>query len=154
MPRARFKVQDLMVDVVAPNLDRLGRYCLFPTKVCPHLTLACPDDTFIVCWQGLTVDPCGGRLTMDCLITDGCGVNYSTCWQSELFVIDVEKLVINPKEIDVLREQVDVLLNAAGERGSEVTQAMQPQNLAQAELLEEQLSAALKEVQKIKKQFG
>jgi hypothetical protein len=156
MPRARFKVQDLLVDVVAPNLERLGKFCVFPTKACPQLTLVCPNNTHIACWLGVTPDPCGRGVTVDCLltITDGCGANYSTCFQTDLFIIDVRKLIINPKEIDVLREQVNVLLEAAGARGQELAREMQPQNLAQAELLEENLAAALEEVQALKERLG
>lgn len=159
MPRAQFKVQDLLVDVVAPNLERLGQFCLFPTKYCKFLTLDCPQNTFILCVWGNTYDPCrldaslipcGGGLTDG----GGCGANYSTCWQSELFLLDIEKLLINPAEIDQVREQVNTLLEAVSSRAKEVQQDMQPKTLAQAELLEQELQEALEEVQQLKERLG
>ena len=152
---AEFKIKNLMIDVVAADKAKLGELCLFPTKYCRFLSIHCPKDTYIVCdW---ITQWCKGQ-TLDCMascfVSGGCGVNYSTCWNSELFMIDIKQLVINPDEINVLRDQLDEVFKAVEVRALEVEADMAPKNLEQAEYVESQLQNALKHVQNLKRKMG
>lgn len=151
---ARFAVKNLMVDVVSSAAAQYTpQLCLFPTKQCPHLTLDCPNHTHIFCWRHITAD-CP-FFSVDCLLTnDGCGINYSTCFDSRLFLIDIERLVINPADIKVVKKQIGEVLDAVKDRGPEVARDMAPRTAEQAELLEKALSEALDEVKKLKKDLG
>jgi Asp/Glu/hydantoin racemase len=65
---------------------------------------------------------------------------------SETIIIDTRTLVINPEQVEHVREQLnDVLSVVAGE-----TRMAALQTRKQADMLENELEAALKEVQKIK----
>ncbi len=149
----QFKVKNLMIDVVSAKAAEIaGECCLFPTVdcfltfdcnfrslVCPGNSIVCRDPSVIACRRG------------SCLITDGCGLNYSTCAaDSGFYLIDLERLVINPDDIKVVQAQLNETLKAVGVRAQRVAKDMAPQTLAQAELLEEQLEGALKEVKAIK----
>ena len=151
---ARFQVKNLSVDIVSSAAAELTpQLCLFPTKRCPHFSLRCPVNTYIFCYRQITVD-CP-FFSVDCLLTrDGCGLNYSTCLDSRLFIIDVERLVINPGDIKVVQKQVGDLLKGVEARATEVAQDMAPQTVEQADLLEKNLTAALTEVRRIKKELG
>lgn len=150
-----FKVRDLMIDVVSVDLAEKTRelgLCRFPTRWCGALLSPCPNNTF--CINPTVYCP---QDTLQCparTLIDGCGVNYSTCLDSRFVVIDVEQLVINPDQIDIVREQMDQVLEAAQARGAEVAENLQPKTLEQAEFLEEQLQAALREVKDIKDKLG
>ncbi|MFL7808024.1 MAG: hypothetical protein AB8I80_05315, partial [Anaerolineae bacterium] len=85
-----------------------------------------------------------------CLLSGGCGVNYSTCMDTQLYVIDIERLVINPDDIKVVQAQLNEALQAVAVRGKEIAQDMAPQTLEQAEMLEADLHGALEEVQALK----
>lgn len=151
---ARFQVKNLTVDIVSSAAAEITpELCLFPTKRCPHFTLNCPLNTYIFCWRQITLE-CP-FISDYCLLTrDGCGVNYSTCLDTRLFLIDVERLVINPDDVKVVQKQVGDLLKAVETRGPEVARAMAPQTAEQAQLLERSLTDALAEVRKLKKELG
>jgi predicted nucleic acid-binding Zn-ribbon protein len=68
-------------------------------------------------------------------------------------MIDIKQLVINPDEINVLRNQLDEVFKAVEVRALEVEADMAPKNLDQAEYVESQLQEALKHVQTLKKKM-
>ncbi len=153
---AEFRVKNLMIDVVKADTQKLEPICRFPSNAC-LLTDACPRYTFIVC-KGLTRCPgntfvCPDR-TLVCenytVIDDGCGLNYSTCFRSDVFVLDIRKLVVNPDDIGVLREQLGTLVDALERQSVVVNKSMAPSTKAQAEVLEAELEKALKEVKAAK----
>jgi len=72
------------------------------------------------------------------------------CGGTELVVIDLRKLVVNPEVIKEVQSELEEVLKVAAERGVEINKSMAPQTKAQAELLEAELKAALEEVQKLK----
>lgn len=72
------------------------------------------------------------------------------CGDSELLVIDLEKLVVNPKLIKEVQAELEQVLNAVRDRGIEIDKEMAPQTLAQAEAIEKELQVALEEVQRLK----
>ena len=158
---SEFKVKNLMIDVVSAGVGELGAICAFPTRDCPHLSLICPGDThicrqptFIICDKGTIVCPAISKI--DCekgTFDHTCGPNYSTCWQSELWVVDLKRLLVNPDDIRVVREQLDHVMRAVESRGVEIAKDMQPQTRQQAEFLEQQLEVALREVQELKNQL-
>ena len=154
---AQFKVKNLMVDVVSAKAAEIaGPICLFPTNACHHFTLQCRLNT-LACADHTMVcrDPTVfGCFKGSCFISDGCGVNYSTCMDTRLWVIDMERLVINPDDIKVVQGHLNEALKELRVRGEEVTQDMQPQTVQQAEMLEDHLKAALEEVQAVKKNLG
>ena len=154
---AEFKVKNLMIDIVSARTgDVAGPICRFPTRDCLHFTLGCRLNTFacpdrsIVCRDPTIV----GCFKGSCFVSDGCGVNYSTCMDTRLWVIDIERLVINPDDINVVQAQLDEALKAVSVRANEIAQDMAPQTLEQAELLESGLKDALEEVQAVKKKLG
>jgi len=73
---------------------------------------------------------------------------------TELFVIDVERLVVNPDDIRVVQAQVGKLLEAVETRAPEVACDLAPRTAEQAALLEQGLKAALEKVKQIKKKLG
>jgi hypothetical protein len=156
-----FKIRNLMVDVVSgvqvPDLDKL---CLFPTNVCwferscllyisrtcigisdlCHLIRTDPCrimHTRPLQCQGESVPCAGSNLPMGC---DG----------SDVVIIDLRQLVVNPDVIQEVQAELNQVLQAVHDRGIELNRTMAPQTLAQAELLENELKAALEEVQKMK----
>lgn len=176
---AEFKIKNLMVDVVSgvqvPDLDKLclwpTAHCVFPRTCYTVITCLFACSKLPTCWF-----PCSLRPTCPlhtCLF--GCSFHPTTCplhttilyctppsegcegtemvvgcGDSELLVIDLQKLVINPELIKEVQAELDHVLNAVAERGVEINKAMAPQTLAQAEVLEKELKAALEEVQKLK----
>jgi hypothetical protein len=73
---------------------------------------------------------------------------------SRLWVIDMERLVINPDDIKVVQGQLNEALKAVSARAKEVSRDMMPQTAEQAEMLETELKAALAEVQAVSKKLG
>lgn len=151
---AQFKVKNLMIDVVSADLEgRLGELCLFPTNHCPSFSLICPNQTFIGCfWR--TINCLITDCLRSCFISDGCGLNYSTCFQTDIWIIDLKRLIINPDDITVVQDQLNQALKALGTRADEVGKNMRPQTIEQAEMLEQHLKQALDEVQRLKKELG
>jgi hypothetical protein len=151
---ARFNVKNLSVDIVSASAVKITpNLCLFPTRNCPHFTLDCPRNTLIFCWRHITLD-CP-VFSIDCILSDGgCGVNYSTCLDSRLFLIDVERLVINPADIKMVQKNVKELMEAVQARAPEIAQDMAPQTKESAAFLEKHLAAALEEVRSIKEKLG
>ena len=138
---AEFKIKNLMVDVVSRDVvDKIGNFCRFPTRYCRYFISPCIYPTEWHCPYG----------TIDCLISDGCGVNYSGCYRSDIWILDTKTLVINPEDIRIVRTQLDEMFKAIEGRAEEVQAEMRPQNLKQVEILEEQLKIALDELERIK----
>ncbi len=138
---AEFKIKNLMVDIVSKDIvDRIGPFCRFPTRYCRYFISPCINPTEWQCPYG----------TIDCLISDGCGANYSGCFRTDVWILDTKTLVINPEDIHIVREQLDEVFKAIDQRAMEVQTEMRPQNLKQVEVLEEQLKLALDELGQIK----
>lgn len=149
----QFKVKDLAIGVSAHKLVDLDKLCLFPTKWCRYFisSIPCRPCTFLIT-DIIDCTPCS--ILNSRIPTDGpCGVAHSTCYNTELFVLDVRELVINPGDIDLVREQFGEFLNVVQARGEEVTKAMTPQSVEQIDLVEGELKAALAEVQALRKQL-
>jgi hypothetical protein len=166
-PMPEFKIKNLMVDIVSgvkvPDLDKL---CLYPTKLCliskcfkyiscetPSL---CITATCTVPSAGCLL-PCSKYLTKPPCPMDTCHhPTYVTpdvliaCGDSKMLVIDLDKLAINPEVIKEVQAELDQVLKVVAEHGVEINQAMAPQTLAQAEVLEKELTAALEEVKRLK----
>jgi hypothetical protein len=142
---AEFKIKNLMVDILNKDLiEKIGPFCKFPTRYCRYFISPCLYPTEIAC----------PNQTIDCFVSDGCGVNYSGCYRTDLWVLDTKTLVINPEDILVVRKQMDELFKAIEVRAAEVKVEMRPQNLKQVQVLEDQLNVALEELQRIKAELG
>jgi hypothetical protein len=167
IPMATFKIKNLMVDVVSsapvPDLDKL---CKSPTLFC-YITGCQKKPSIHQCDWGAPSIACAVRAcsmlpTMIPCISDTCLVCNDpsvacegthvpiACGDSELLVIDLEKLVVNPELIKDVQAELDQVLKAVAKRGVEINKEMAPQTLAQAELLEKELTAALEEVKRLK----
>jgi hypothetical protein len=148
-----FKVKDLMIDVTSIELAKKTKdlgLCRFPTKWCGALLSRCPDNS--LCLNRSVFCPTD---TLRCPgVTDGCGLNYSTCLDSRFFLVDLEKLVINPDDINIVRDQMEQVLKAAEVRGTEVAENLRPQTMEQAEFLEQHLEAALDQIREMKDELG
>lgn len=162
---AEFKIKNLMVDVVSgvhfPDLDKL---CLYPTKLCLiskcFKYISCDPPTW--CIMGSCTAPSAGGAACLKFNTDICPINtchlptYVTpdvliaCGDSKMLVIDLDKLAINPEVIKEVQAELDQVLKVVAEHGVEINRAMAPQTLAQAEVLEKELTAALEEVKRLK----
>jgi hypothetical protein len=158
---SEFKIKNLMIDVVSgvqvPDLDKL---CLRPTKLpgCwfPRscMRFISPCGIWTPC-PIRSIDPCHFMRTtiLECIGESmGCAGSDLpiACGGTELVVIDLGKLLVNPELINEVRAELDEVLKIASERGVQLTKALAPQTKAQAELLETELKAALEEVQKLK----
>ncbi|MCB1906020.1 MAG: hypothetical protein KDH15_01520 [Rhodocyclaceae bacterium] len=154
---AQFKVKNLMVDIASAKLDEIaGAICHFPTNACVNFTLHCRLNTYhcpdrsLLC-RNPTLTAC---FRGSCFLSDGCGVNYSTCMDTRLWVIDFERLVINPDDIKAVQGQLNEALKALSVRSEEISHDMKPKTVEQAEMLEAGLKAALEEVQAARKEMG
>ncbi len=163
---AEFKIKNLMVDVVSgvhfPDLDKL---CLYPTKLC--LISKCfkyiSCDLPSACIMGSCTVPSAGCLwacskyaSKPCIdATCHMPTNVTpdvliVCGDSKMLVIDLDKLAINPEVIKEVQAELDQVLKVVAEHGVEINRAMAPQTLAQAEVLEKELTVALEEVKRLK----
>lgn len=102
----QFLVRNLMGDVLSSELtQRFGELCRFPTHDCLLTDYCiqptfCNHQTFIGCGQQTL---CGARTDL-CIMADGCGINYSTCFAgTQTVIIDVEQLLINPDDVGIVR---------------------------------------------------
>lgn len=172
-----FKIKNLMIDVVAARVPDLDKLCLIPTNVnCGNIISRClflhssPPHTPDCCrWPSYnclctfqptpcipTPCPHGSVLecvgpTVDCAGSDlpvGCGGG------SDWVVIDLGKLVVNPESIKDVQAELEKVWPAVKERATELSLAIAPQTLAQAKLLEEQLTDALNAVGQMKEKLG
>ena len=143
---AEFKIKNLMVDIVSADIvDKIGKFCRFPTRYCHFFISPCIFPSGVAC----------ELKSIDCLISEGCGPNRSTCVAgSETWLIDLETLVINPEDIRIVQAQLDEMFHAIKVRAAEVEIEMRPQNLKQVEILEEQLNIALDELKRIRGELG
>ena len=146
-----FRIKDLAINVASAKIADIDKICLFPTRQCGYLlSQGCRPCSFYIS------DPCW-HWTQNCgacsFLSDGCGLNYSTCWRSDIFLINIKDLVINPADVTIVRQQMDAVLKAVQERGAEIAASMRPQTAAQIEMLEKQLSEALKELGTLKKEI-
>ena len=149
---SEFRLKNLMIDVLDRSVrDKFPDLCLFPTRYCRFFISRCIQPTFIAC----RFDTIDCLITNHCLLTNGgCGVNYSTCYQTDLFIIDLKTLVINPADIRVVQQQLKEVFSAVEERAAEVQHNMAPQSIEQINVLEDQLKGALDELANLKKQMG
>ncbi len=144
---AQFRVSNLMIDVASAEIDGMDKLCLIPTNCGQLFTKDCPWLTFVVkgCLKDATL--------VGCFISDGCGLNYSTCWAgSRTYVIDLERLVSNPGDIDAVKGQMREVFAKVKEGAREIDAG--PQTFEQAEALEQALEGALDEVRKAKRRLG
>lgn len=75
----------------------------------------------------------------------GCGVNYSTSVPTDWLTWQIAQ-VVQPGELALLREQVEVATQLLEEREVQVRQQFAPQSLEDVELVEERLNEAMEEV--------
>jgi hypothetical protein len=73
-------------------------------------------------------------------------------------VADTPDLVGNPavqlEQLDVLRAQLEQAMAAVDERGVQLQKQARPQTREEIDMLEEQLKAALEELQAMRKEMG
>ncbi len=143
---AEFRIKNLMIDVTARDIvDRIGGLCRFPTRFCNGFLSPCIYPTKWHCQFG----------TIDCLISDGCGPNYSGCYGgTDIWLLDTKTLVINPEDLVKVKADFGELVKAIEVRAAEVKTDMRPRNLEQVQMLQEQLKLALDELDQIKKELG
>jgi hypothetical protein len=73
------------------------------------------------------------------------------CPGSRWIVIDPGELAVNPELMKQVRDELNQTLDEVGKLGVDVARKQGPQTRAQAEQLESELEAALKEVRELKK---
>lgn len=164
-----FKVKNLSVSIgeaeqaiqpgITPQLCIFPSHCNFHTPItCNfHTPITCHFRTPITCWTptidtcafntcGIFSDPCG-------FITPrGCGVAHSTLPETTFDGLSpVIRTVSDPGVLEALQTQLDEAMVAIKEHGVELEQGLLPRTLEDAEMLESEMEAALKEVRKLKK---
>jgi hypothetical protein len=136
---AIFKIKDLSINIVDSKIPDLGKLCRFPTKIaCTMLVtkIACKLLTNIPCaCTHLASIPCGAG-------TDPC--TCTGCYASEILWVNIKDLVINPESIAGVREELNVLMEAAQKQSAVVATAMAPATKAQVAAVKAQLTEALK----------
>ena len=140
-----FKIKDLAINISDVNFPDLEKVCRFPTKVacgivltkipCKLLTMTCIARSDPCLCTGLQSIPCRG--------TDPC--TCSGCYgASEILVINIRDLLINPEAIAGVREELNGLMEAAQKQSVEVAKAMQPATKAQVAAVKQKLTEALR----------
>jgi len=105
------------------------------------------------CWNYPTIIDCGHFISEHCgpLTPDPCGPISPV-------VADTPDLVGNPavqlEQLDVLRAQLEQAMAAVDERGVQLQKQARPQTREEIDMLEEQLKAALEELQAMRKEMG
>jgi hypothetical protein len=173
-----FKIKNLMVDVLSgakmPDIDKLcalptNRNCGLYISICIHEQSYCGPGTYNPCLLAPnSLWPPGSQFCGPCdwpshyqlntpvaaCVGPSVECNGSdlpiSCGNSDWVVIDLRKLVVNPEVIDEVRTELSQVLDAAAKLGADVTKAMMPQTVEQAQALEKYLADALAEVQQKK----
>ena len=148
----RFKVKDLMIDVVSADVDRdtaelqAMRHCWI-LKSCHHiLSDACK----------LWVSYCALPSYDACALI---GTNWCTPIMSGLvgckgiseLDIDTDRLVFDFDELIVIREHTEAVLGRVAEAAEIAAMQMTPKTVKEVESLEAQLNEALSELASLKK---
>ncbi|MCB8980795.1 MAG: hypothetical protein H6657_25575 [Ardenticatenaceae bacterium] len=146
-----FRVKDLTVGIggqgtvaQTPQFCTIGTtainttpFCCYPYSCLPRSGCDFPTRFPRTCWPITWFDTC-------------------TAFSPIVNIGDPLSPIVQPAlqdldNINVMRDQLKQLLQQVEERGVQLEQAMQPQSLAEAEQLEEQLNAALEEIRSMKK---
>ena len=153
----RFKVKDLMIDVLPSEkaeLGDLGVGCRI-IRSCPALNSQC----------GNYITGCLYNTDICRLINTRCGyltpLNWCTPIHTTRVIIDCEagtmiewdpgEWVIDPAELDILHEQLRVGLQQVEIAQKKIASQMAPQTVQEVETLEKKLTEALGELASLKK---
>ena len=150
----RFKVKDLMIDVLPVEKAELGdleicwisdpcrlyHSCLKIISRCDRYHTFCP-------WN--SQDPCRFLLTDWCVHIQT--LRVLACHAGTKLELDPGEWVINPHELDVLHEQLKIAMNRVEIAQERVAREGTPRTVEEIEALEDKLTEALGELAALKK---
>jgi hypothetical protein len=134
----RFKIKDLMINVVPAQLDNLNQ---------------CPFNS---CGWTIVLDPPGGCPAACSLFITECGpvttCGTTACHPAITNTGPLDRLRV--EDLAFLKEELRQELAKVESREQELEERLRPQTLEQVTVLEEKLTDALKELQEHKKRLG
>ena len=149
----RFKVKDLMIDVVSADVDRDTvelkelRYCWILNS-CHHILSDACKFLVSYCRPYPSFDACALIRTNWCTpIQSG----LVACPGVSEFEFDTERLVFDPDELIIIREHTEAILGRVAEAEEIAAMQMTPKTVKEVEGLEAQLNEALDELASLKK---
>jgi hypothetical protein len=161
---ADFKVKNLMIDVVAGDAQlQLKTVCKVPSKLCNYLISKCLKYISNVdCPVNLYSHGCPHCSVLSptphtTYCAANCEVPSKPVWclgSDTPIVVDTNILVSNPELINEVENELKQVIQAARERSVEIDKALGPQTKKEAQILEAELKAALKEVQTMMTKLG
>lgn len=163
----RFRVRNLTVSLGRDiDVDRV--LCLLGTRACFGGTVWCLYPTEGCCgpvWsypgggvqitrapETITFPECVRVISDRCLRTDGCGLNYSTCWGGSRF--DFRDVTDFVKVVEVLHDDLAKATAELEEVLPEIQQAAMPQTVEEIDAAEAEIKAALEHLQDLRKRMG
>ena len=143
----RFKVKDLMIDVLPAKMADLGdlelcriyHSCLEIISKCVRSHTPCPWNSWDACLLMLT-DWCERIHTL----------RIVACNAGTKIEIDPGEWVVNPRDLDILHEQLQVGLKRIEFVQHQVAEEMAPKTVEEVEALEGKLHDALGELDALK----
>ena len=136
----------------AGSVCAISNICRFPSNFCDGITIHCFTGS-VNCGPVVTLGCPAGSIA--CLVSHGCGVNFSTLPPTDFtdLVQEVPDITDKLELIDVMKADLSVALENLGAVEKELSKAAQPQTLAEAKAVEKNLESALTEVKGLVKKL-
>lgn len=162
-----FRLKNLNVSLVDPNAIKVQtpQFCtLGTTTIWSNQPWCCGFVSPWTCHVLISPRTCQVWISPDtCRFNvspfDPCGViSRDPCGAISPVVQRPDTVLVNPADelaqLEAMRGQLEELMHAIDERGVQLQQQARPQTREEVEMLEEQLKAALEEIQAMKKDMG